>query len=179
MSRIGRSSLGAAVPGRSGSVSMASERRAPTITITLQDASIFEYLYVETGHDQGDSEDAPPGGCFPVLIFDANLDRLYDLAPGVISTPSRFGKTFHTGGQSSGPSGRDSTFPEFESADWRSSALQRKPGAGEKAWRTKLKTKGVLKGAVPAETIEGPVLTIQKDLSPDAGEMGISRRNLH
>ncbi|WVW83423.1 hypothetical protein I302_105443 [Kwoniella bestiolae CBS 10118] len=134
----------------------------PTLSITLQDASIFEYLASDT--TTGDPSDIPPGGAFPVLLFDTILPRQYDVAPGVSS--SSLSTTLHRPEQN----GRSPVFPEFDSVDWRNSGLQRKAGGSEKQWKVKQKGKGILKGAPSAvtEADEGPVMTMKKDLVPNS-----------
>ncbi|OCF72102.1 hypothetical protein I204_07366 [Kwoniella mangroviensis CBS 8886] len=124
----------------------------PTLTVTLQDASIFEYLASDT--TTGDPSDVPPGGAFPVLLFDTNLPRQYEVAPGRITTPM----------------GSPPVFPEFDSVDWRNSGLQRKSGGSEKQWKVKQKGKGILKGTHPptAQTDEGPVMSLKKELVPNS-----------
>ncbi|WVF72370.1 hypothetical protein IAT40_007185 [Kwoniella sp. CBS 6097] len=129
-----------------------------TLSITLQDASVFEYLASDiTSSD--DPSDLPPGGAFPVVLFDSNLCRQYDVAPGVSSGSFVSVK----------PSGSSPVFPEFDSVDWRNSGLQRKAGGSEKQWKVKQKGKGILKSgsAQNAERDERPVLILKKDMAPN------------
>nr|XP_018264125.1 uncharacterized protein I303_04005 [Kwoniella dejecticola CBS 10117]OBR86283.1 hypothetical protein I303_04005 [Kwoniella dejecticola CBS 10117] len=133
---------------------------SPTLSVGLQDASLFEYLASDSGDDA--SADTPPGGAFPVLLFDTNLPKQYDVAPGVSSgsfasqpTPSRPAANHH---------GVSPVFPEFDSVDWRNSGLQRKAGGSEKQWKVKQKGKGILKATNPSEPNDGPVLIMKKDL---------------
>ncbi|WVQ70336.1 uncharacterized protein L199_008562 [Kwoniella botswanensis] len=136
----------------------------PTLMVTLQNASIFEYLASDT--TTGDPSDVPPGGAFPVLLFDTNLPRQYEVAPGVSSSPSFLGSAQ---GKITAAMGSPPVFPEFDSVDWRNSGLQRKSGGSEKQWKVKQKGKGILKGTHPptAEIDEGPVMSLKKELVPN------------
>ncbi|WWD01656.1 hypothetical protein V866_008601 [Kwoniella sp. B9012] len=136
----------------------------PTLTVTLQDASIFEYLASDT--TTGDPSDVPPGGAFPVLLFDTNLPRQYEVAPGVSSSSNSLGSAQ---GKVTAAMGTPPVFPEFDSVDWRNSGLQRKSGGSEKQWKVKQKGKGILKGThLPtAEINEGPVMSLKKELVPN------------
>ncbi|WWC85245.1 uncharacterized protein L201_000107 [Kwoniella dendrophila CBS 6074] len=129
----------------------------PTLQITLQDASLFEYLAADT--TTADPSDIPPGGAFPVLLFDTNLPRQYDVAPGVSSNPVTPSSNRNISSIS--------TFAEFDSVDWRNSGLQRKSGGSEKQWKVKQKGKGILKGGhqPSPEADEGPVISVKKELS--------------
>ncbi|OCF39156.1 hypothetical protein I317_07055 [Kwoniella heveanensis CBS 569] len=130
----------------------------PNLTITLQDASVFEYLAFDSAA-KDDPSDLPPGGAFPVILFDDNLSRQYDVAPGVSSgsfAPAP-------------PSGNAPVFPEFDCVDWRNSGLQRKAGGSEKQWKVKQKGRGILKGTSTqlTEGDERPVLSLKKDVAPN------------
>ncbi|GMK55469.1 hypothetical protein CspeluHIS016_0205250 [Cutaneotrichosporon spelunceum] len=119
----------------------ASSRRRSTagpkgaaLNFSVSTVSVFEYL---ASAESGDDE--PPGGTFPVLIFDANLPKQYELPPGapsgLLSTNSRTPANL-------------SAFPHFDSVDWRNAGLQ-KPGT-EKAWRVRPRSKGILRGGAVA-----------------------------
>ncbi|WVQ98559.1 hypothetical protein IAU59_005685 [Kwoniella sp. CBS 9459] len=129
-----------------------------TTTITLQDASIFEYLASDVASSD-DPSDLPPGGAFPVILFDNNLCKQYDVAPGVASGSLGSAK----------PMGAAPVFPEFDSVDWRNSGLQRKAGGSEKQWKVKQKRRGILKGTSGqnSEGDETPVLSLKKDIAPE------------
>jgi len=134
-----------------------------SVSISLSDASLFEYL---ASAPSGDA-DSPPGGAFPVLIFDPNLLNQYERSSPALGKSS-----------SAIP---PPVFPEFDGIDWRNSGLQRRGGPGEKVWRVKQKGRGVLKGAPPPAAVEEatPVIVIEKELcdksreSPD-GDTGLS-----
>jgi len=118
----------------------------PRLTVSLADFSIFEFLASAPSTE----EDSPPGGSFPVLLFDSNLTKQYEHdvtgRPAAIPSP---------------------VFPEFDGIDWRNSGLQRKGAAAEKAWKVKQKGRGVLKGGSNArpESVTGPVILIEKKMS--------------
>ncbi|WRT66888.1 uncharacterized protein IL334_003851 [Kwoniella shivajii] len=145
------------LPRRSSTISRAGPS-PPTLTITLQDASVFEYLASE--QSDNDLLDVPPGGAFPVLLFDTNLPRQYDVAPGVTSG------LFQSIPSKPTSSIQAQVFPEFDSVDWRNSGLQRKSGGSEKQWKVKQKGKGILKGAhgSVSEPNDVPVISIKKEL---------------
>lgn len=130
------------------------ESAGPKLSLMLLNASVFEYLAsAPTGE-----EDSPPGGSFPVVIFDSNLVKQYDHSPatGLHAYQSTFGS--------------EGIFPEFDGIDWRNAGLQRRGAAGERVWRVKQKGRGVLKGGVnTAASDSGPVILIRKDLSPNTG----------
>ncbi|ORY21591.1 hypothetical protein BCR39DRAFT_553281 [Naematelia encephala] len=132
----------------------------PAIVLTLSDASIFEYLAVEQNELGGGDE--PPGGAFPVLVFDHGLPRQYDALP-VGSAPF----------SPSAPrlSAPTPAFPEFECVDWRNSGLQKGSGGGEKAWKIRPKGRGVLKGvsSVPGDERGGPAVSISNSSSRGTG----------
>lgn len=122
----------------------------PQFTLTIADASLFEVLSsAESG------EDEPPGGIFPVLIFDANLPKQYEVPPGA---PSSLLAAHHR-------SPAQSAFPEFDSVDWRNAGVQKK--SGEKAWRVRPRGKGILRG-VPStpEPTGAQAIVIKKELRP-------------
>lgn len=125
----------------------------PQFGLTVADASLFEFLSsAESG------EDEPPGGIFPVLIFDANLPKQYEVPPGapssLLSTHSR------------SPANQNA-FPEFDAVDWRNAGVQKK--SGEKAWRVRPRGKGILRG-VPTtpEPTGAQAIVIKKELRPGA-----------
>ena len=129
-------------------------RRSPTspsLSLTLADFSMFEFLASAPSTEV----DSPPGGSFPVLIFDNNLTQQYahDIAgqSGAIPQP---------------------VFPDFDGIDWRNSGLQRRGASAEKAWKVKQKGKGVLKGGLNAasESVLGPVISVRKEISDLARE---------
>ena len=126
----------------------------PVFSLTLGDASLFEYLATAPS-----TEDSPPGGSFPVLIFDSNLLKQYDS-----TTSTSFLTSKHTAVPPS------PVFPEFDAVDWRNSGLQRRGGAGEKVWKVRQKGRGVLKGSAAVENDDRPVVTARTELSDDAGE---------
>jgi autophagy-related protein 2 len=128
-----------------------------SIDLSLQEASVFEYLASISSNDA----DTPPGGLFPVLIFDSNLPGQYEH-----SLKSGIGGSAKDGSQGAG-----TIFPEFDGIDWRNSGLQRRGPAGEKVWRVKQKTRGALKGGSTAmPVISEPVVVVRKDLSPGLRE---------
>ncbi|KAL1411170.1 autophagy-related protein 2 [Vanrija albida] len=121
----------------------------PVVTLTVGDLSLFEYLAsAETGDDE------PPGGSFPVLTFDVNLSRQYEIPPGASSSLSSAHKR----------SSDLSAFPEFESIDWRNASVQKR--SSEKVWKVKPKSKGILRGTSGSEAPAGPVLSVRKRLDP-------------
>lgn len=124
----------------------------PVATLTVGDISVFEYLAsAETG------EDEPPGGSFPVLTFDVNLSRQYEIPPGASSSLSSAHKR----------SSDLSAFPEFESIDWRNASVQKR--SSEKVWKVKPKPKGILRSASGSEAPAGPALSVRKHLDPRDG----------
>ncbi|GFZ46386.1 Autophagy-related protein 2 [Saitozyma sp. JCM 24511] len=136
--------------------------RPPVMTLTLSEMSIFEYLASDPP-SEGMTDDTPPGGAFPVLIFDANLPRQYDVAPGAQS-PLGLGLGVRLSSHSA-PASKivpPPTFPEFDTVDWRNSGLQKKSGVGDKAWKVRPKGRGVLKGGThfAGEAEEGPVISV-------------------
>jgi autophagy-related protein 2 len=132
---------------------------SPSIALRLADASVFEYL-ASAGADA--NADEPPGGAFPVLIFDANLSKQYDVAPGAYWGTQP--------GAARSPADLPS-FPEFEAVDWRNAG---NAGAqkrnGEKAWRVRPKGKGILRGPASPERAV-PAIAIRKELSDTEGEL--------
>jgi autophagy-related protein 2 len=57
-------------------------------------------------------------------------------------------------------------FPEYENVDWRNSGLQKRSGAGEKSWKVRAGTRGVLKGVSPTPVgDEGPAISIKASIS--------------
>ncbi len=143
---------------RRSSASAHSGPRPPVITLSLLDASIFEYLAGGTSNAKDQDGDAPPGGSFPVLIFDSNLPQQYDVAPGARSLPSL---------NPTAPA----IFPLFDSVDWRNQGGQRRSGGAEKAWKVRPKGRGVLKNAVTSSHInENPVLDARKELNTTSCE---------
>jgi autophagy-related protein 2 len=148
--------------------------RPPVFSLSLSDASVSEYLASDSASTERAQDDAPPRGEFPVLIFDTNLLKQYDVPPGAHSIPSgvpRASKTVPL------------TFPEFETVDWRNPGLQKKAGAGEKAWKVRSRGRGVLKGApnFGGGVDEGPAVTVRKEAgaasrkSVDGNLMRVSR----
>jgi autophagy-related protein 2 len=135
--------------------------RPPTVTVDLTDATIFEYLATKAPDPRADLEDSPPGGTFPVLIFDSNLSKQYDVAPGAHSVPFAARVPSKTA---------QSAFPDFESVDWRNSGVQRREGTA-KAWKVRQKGRGVLKGTInTSPEQEGPVVMARKELSSTASK---------
>lgn len=131
----------------------------PTVRLSLADLSIFEYL--ATAPPSAEEGDAPPGGFFPVLIFDANLSQQYDAG---LKTGRSFGHK--QPGHTAIPISVDPVFPEFDGVDWRNSGLQRRGLSSEKAWKVRQKGKGVLKGATAAvEAAHEPVIVVNKQMS--------------
>lgn len=129
-------------------------RRAPpakpsSVDVTISDISLFEYLASAESDD-----DEPPGGTFPVVIFDPNLLKQYEVPPGA---PSSLLST-----QPRTPANLPE-FPEFASVDWRNAGVQKK--GGERVWRVKPKAKGILRGHT-ASTPEQPgaVVTVSQKL---------------
>ncbi|TXT13731.1 hypothetical protein VHUM_01098 [Vanrija humicola] len=121
----------------------------PVFALTVADISLFEYLAsAETGDDE------PPGGAFPVLTFDSNLSRQYEIPHGASSSLSSGRK----------PSSNLSAFPEFESIDWRNASVQKR--SSEKVWKVKPKAKGILRSTSGAEAPAGPALSVRKRLDP-------------
>ncbi|CAK9781050.1 hypothetical protein CC85DRAFT_269388 [Cutaneotrichosporon oleaginosum] len=123
--------------------------KGTVVSITVSTIAVFEYLAsAESGGDE------PPGGTFPVLIFDANLPKQYDVPPGA---PSSL-----LSSNSRAPANLTS-FPQFDSIDWRNAGPQ-KPGA-EKAWRVRPRSKGILRGGFGAspEPVVAAVV-IHKDM---------------
>ena len=130
--------------------------------LNLADAAVFEYLASDSAIPPANYGDITPGDVFPVLIFDCNLPKQYDIAPGAHSVSS------FTESPSTAPA---STFPDYDSVDWRNSGMQRRSGGVEKAWKVRQKGQGVLKrtnNAVMED--EGPVITARKELSQYASE---------
>lgn len=125
--------------------------RSPSFSLTVADASLFEFLAsAESG------EDEPPGGVFPVLIFDANLPKQYEVPPGA---PSSL-----LAAQNRSPATL-SKFPEFDSVDWRNAGVQKK--SGEKAWRVRPRGKGILKGTTSTpEPNSAQAIVVKKELRP-------------
>nr|XP_031857747.1 uncharacterized protein CI109_006842 [Kwoniella shandongensis]KAA5524819.1 hypothetical protein CI109_006842 [Kwoniella shandongensis] len=156
--RPARTTSGSRLPRRQSTVTRFGPP-PPTLTVTLKDFSLFEYLASDVASDTG-SDDVPPGGAFPVIIFDQNLPKQYDIAPGATS-----GSLSRT---TTRPPAAGSVFPEFDSVDWRNSGLQRKTGGSEKQWKVKQKGRGILKTATASVTPgdEAPVVVIKKDLAP-------------
>ena len=149
------------LPRRSSAIHFG--RQPPVLSIHIADMSLFEYLASEASNSSGETDPSPPGGAFPVLIFDTNIPKQYAIAPGAQSVPLGPAKTPTVHPQA--------IFPEFDSVDWRNSGLQRKSGGGEKAWKVRQKGRGVLKSTTattPAED-EGSVISVRKDMSPGAG----------
>ncbi|BEJ01025.1 hypothetical protein CcaverHIS631_0508820 [Cutaneotrichosporon cavernicola] len=123
--------------------------RGAALNISVSTVSVFEYL---ASAESGDDE--PPGGTFPVLIFDANLPKQYELPPGapssLLSTNSRTPANL-------------TAFPQFDSVDWRNAGLQ-KPGT-EKAWRVRPRNKGILRGGpVASPEPAAAAIAIRKDM---------------
>lgn len=106
---------------------------APQIVASIRDASLFEYIASESASPPIENDDMPPGGAFPIIIFDAGLAQLYDQ----IDRQSR----------SAALDAAPQAFPEYDAIDWRNSGLHRKTGGGEKAWRIRPKVRSALKSA--------------------------------
>lgn len=121
--------------------------KPPIVTVTIADMSIFEYV---ASAEAGDDE--PPGGSFPVLLFDGNLPRQYDVAPGA-----------SWGAQASHARANLPSFPEFDSVDWRNAGVQKR--SGEKTWRVKPKGRGILRNSASPEPSGLPVVTLRKELN--------------
>lgn len=148
----------------------ASSRRRSTagpkgaaLNISVSNVSVFEYL---ASAESGDDE--PPGGTFPVLIFDANLPKQYEVPPGapssLLSTNTRTPASL-------------TSFPQFDSVDWRNAGPQ-KPGA-EKAWRVRPRNKGILRGAaVVSPEPAAAAIAIHKDMDDNEREFQHSRPQL-
>lgn len=123
--------------------------KGATLDITISNISIFEYLASAESDDDG-----PPGGTFPVLVFDVNLPKQYDVPPGA---PSSLLST-HT----RSPANLTS-FPQFDSVDWRNAGVQK--GGGEKAWRVRPRAKGILRGPPVASPTPGTTaISIHQDM---------------
>jgi len=152
------------IPGRTTSFPIGDSARNPTLTMRLHDASLFEHLHF-ADNDAESVDESPPGGVFPVFIFDHSLHKQYDLAPGGNSAP--FLNDRKSGISPKGPA--RAAFPEYDCVDWRNAGVQRRVGGGERSWKTKVKGRGVLKGTQVADTYDGPVLTVEKEMSSDSG----------
>lgn len=124
--------------------------QSPVITCLIRDISIFEYLTSISTSSEGD--DAPPGGSFPVLLFDQGMTKQYEAFPGT---------------------SKGTVFPEYDTVDWRNSGLQRKStgSLGEKAWKVRHKGRGVLKGGVGGQVEEErPVFEVYKPMFGNTGQ---------
>lgn len=145
--------------------------RPPSLNINLTDATVFEYL-ASTSSETMDHEDTPPGGLFPVVIFDTNLPRQYDVAPAAQLVPSNVKASFPR---------PHSIFPEYESVDWRNTGTSRRSGGADKAWKVRQKGRGALKGTSSTSSEdEGPVMLARKELYNNSGErdFALSGRSL-
>jgi autophagy-related protein 2 len=131
--------------------------KPPSVNLVIADASLFEYL--ASAESSESSDDEPPGGTFPVLIFDANLPKQYDVAPGA---------SWGTQPPQSRTPANLPSFPEFDSVDWRNAGVQKR--SGEKAWRVRPKGKGILRSTVSPEPPSPPAISIKKELSDKDGE---------
>lgn len=142
--------------------SRGSARQPPAVLfVKVSDLSIFEYLASDTTPLSGEAADAPPGGAYPLLIFDNGLPKQYDASP---SAPT-FASSRATW-QAQLP-----VFPEFDAFDWRNSGLQKKTGGGERAWKVRQKARGAMKGMQgPEEQDTGPVIVSRKELSVSSRE---------
>ena len=147
---------------RSFSYRLGSTSRPPVITLKISDLSIFEYLASDTTPLTDEPADAPPGGAYPLLIFDSNLPKQYDTGS---SAPS------HSPSKPSTSPARSTVFPEYDAFDWRNSGLQKKTGGGEKAWKVRQKGRGAMKGAAVSEEEGVPVVSVRKELSPLTREL--------
>jgi autophagy-related protein 2 len=128
----------------------------PSFSLSLADFSIFEYLASAPATE----EDSPPGGSFPVFIFDSNLRKQYE----------------HDIAGRSGSMIPPPVFPEFDGIDWRNSGLQRRGAAAEKMWKVKQRGRGVLKGGLNGPELEtGPVVSLHKEMSYQARKFGNAR----
>lgn len=139
--------------------------RGATLDMTISSISVFEYL---TSAESGDDE--PPGGTFPVLIFDANLPKQYEVPPGA---PSSLLST------STRSPANPTSFPQFEAVDWRNAGLQK--GGGEKAWRVRPRAAakgGILKGQTVTSPEPTTAITIHKDLDDNERELTCMERQL-
>lgn len=135
---------------KSGAVKPAS------MDVSVSDLSLFEYLASAESDD-----DEPPGGAFPVIIFDANLPKQYEVPPGA---PSSL-----LSAQPRTPANLPN-FPEFDSVDWRNAGTQRK--GGERVWRVRPKGKGILRGrAASTPEQNGPAITVSKKLGVDGRKL--------
>ncbi|ORX39665.1 hypothetical protein BD324DRAFT_648300 [Kockovaella imperatae] len=110
----------------------------PNLTLSIADLSIFEYL-ASAQTDSG----AMPGGIFPVLIFDSDLQKQYDLPLNPVTVSS-----VDDGLPGIGTS--ENTFPSYDTVDWRDVHHQRK-GSSEKLWKVRPKGRGALKVASTGE----------------------------
>jgi autophagy-related protein 2 len=136
--------------------------KGAALNMSVSTVSVFEYL---ASAESGDDE--PPGGTSPVLIFDANLPKQYEVPPGapssLLSTNTRTPANL-------------TSFPQFDSVDWRNAGPQ-KPGA-EKAWRVRPRNKGILRGAAVASPEPAtPAIAIQKNMDDNDRELQCVQRN--
>jgi autophagy-related protein 2 len=124
------------------------EPRSPLLEMSVSEVSVFEYLATDSAVSDS-VVDVIPGGAYPVLIFDPHLLKQYDLLSAASARPSSALLP-------------PPLFPEYDSVDWRNSGLQRRSGAGEKAWRVRSGVKGVLKGvSQSAGDDDAPVISVK------------------
>lgn len=129
--------------------------KSPSIELSISDVSLFEYLASASSGD-----DEPPGGTFPVLLFDVNLPKQYEVPPGapssLLSTRPRTPASLPN-------------FPEFDSVDWRNPGVQKK--SGEKAWRVRPKSKGIMRErAMSTPDQISPAISVSKKIEVDDRE---------
>ena len=145
------------------SSSVRSGPRSPTITLELADAAVFEILASNTPSPPADLDDRPPSGAFPVMIFDGNLPKQYELGPGAEAVHSLAATHAVVS---------TSTYPDFDCIDWRTAGPHQRSTGSDKSWRVRAKGRGVLKKTLNSVfENEGPVLAARKDLSRSAGRI--------
>lgn len=134
---------------------------SPTIMLELADAAVFEILASNAASPRADLDPKPPGGAFPVIIFDSNLPEQYELGPGAYPVPSLAATRTVVS---------PSTHPDFECVDWRNPKSHQRSVGLDRSWRVRPKGRGVLKGTVNSTSENArPVVAARKDLSRSAG----------
>ena len=121
-------------------------------SLSITDVNIFEYV----SSAQSDSG-ATPGGIFPVVIFDSNLSKQYELPSDPFSVSSQGGSTIGIGTS-------EQTFPAYDTFDWRDVNYQRK-GLNDKIWKVRPRGRGALKQPIKDAPPSPPVISVRKDLS--------------
>ncbi|EIW70236.1 hypothetical protein TREMEDRAFT_30206 [Tremella mesenterica DSM 1558] len=124
------------------------------ISLSIGEVSIFEHIPTATRPMTNSTADLPPGGTYPVLIFDPNLSKQYLMAPGIVSPATTPAKPM-------GPVGQP--FPEFECGDWR--GIAPRGGPNEKAWRVRLPGRSVLKTHHTETERFSPCITVRRSIS--------------